>query len=287
MEEGEGCRKTISGVFKVFFDRPLPPHLVNQVFPLSLSPDWVMAVDGTWLRRCGVIMIYWNVTDNQCLYWSWETSESYLALQAGLEKVIEEITLVHMPTGAISDWKGAIVSAVAVYCGRIPHQRCLAHVKRDCERLLPRCSPFEATRELRQIAQGLLLVKTKVQQADWLVWLTTWEIAYGSILAERTRPETTTRTKRQWWYTHSNVRRAYRILTKNQNHLFEFLYHPEIPRTNNVLEGINSDLKAKLRAHRGMKADQQFHFVSWYLTFKKVKSSVDLKKLWDRWKKLS
>lgn len=230
-------------------------------------------------------MIYWNVTDNQCLYWSWETSESYLALETGLDQVIEETTLTHLPSGAISDWKGAIVSAVATYCGRIPHQRCLAHVKRDCERLLPLRSPFEATRELRQIAQALLLVKTEEQQADWLVWLTTWEIAYGSILTERTRPETPTRTGRQWWYTHGNVRRAYRILTKNQNHLFEFLYHSKIPRTNNLLEGINSDLKTKLRAHRGMKANQQFHFVSWYLTFKKVKTPTDLKKLWDRWKR--
>lgn len=229
-------------------------------------------------------MIYWNVTNNQCLYWSFETSESYLALATGLAAVVNEVTLDHLPSGAISDWKGSIVANVASALGNIPHQRCLAHVKRDCERLLPKHSPFAATRELRQIAQALLLVKTKADQAGWLTWLGVWNIAYDRLLTERTRPDEPTKTKRRWWYTHSNLRRAYRILTKNQNHLFEFLDHPEIPRTNNSLEGINSDLKAKLRVHRGMKADQQFHFVCWYLTFKKVKKSSDLKKLWDRWK---
>jgi len=54
--------------------------------------------------------------------------------------------------------------------------------------------------------------------------------------------------------------------------------------SNNSLEGVNSQLKQKLGEHRGMKTNQQVSFLSWYLTFKRIKSPQDLKKLWDVWK---
>lgn len=285
IEEGSVCRKTVSGVFKIFFNSPFSPEVVNQVFPLTLPSSWVLSLDGTWLRRFGVIMIYWNQTVGECIWWSWEKSESYLALGTGLTTVVDEVGVNHLPVGAVSDWKGSIVSGVASYLGNIPHQRCLAHVKRDIDRLLPKHSPYQATLELRHIGHQLLQVKTEADKQAWLTLLAAWEVFYGHVLIERSTPDDPTKTKRRWWYTHGNVRRAFRILTKDQDHLFEYLNHPEIPSTNNTLEGINSDIKAKLRNHRGMKADQQYHYVSWYLTFKKVKTKDDLKKLWDKWKR--
>ena len=286
IEEKAVCRKTLSSVFITFFNKPLPPDAVNKIFPLSFSRFWVLSLDGTWLRRFGVIMIYWNQTDGKCLWWSWEKSESYLALGSGLQAVTSQTGIDHLPKGVVSDWKGSIVYGVATYLGSIPHQRCLAHVKRDIEHLLPRHSPYQATQELRRIGLQLLQVKTINDKETWLTLLSTWEVFYGAVLTERSISDQPTKTKRKWWYTHSNIRRAYRILTKDQDHLFEYLTHPQIPSTNNTLEGINSDIKCKLRNHRGMKAEQQYQFVSWYLSLKKVKTKADLKKLWAYWRSL-
>ncbi|MBU0978382.1 transposase [Patescibacteria group bacterium] len=276
-------RKTLSKIFWQFFTHPLTPTAVNQVFPLVRTEAWVLALDGTWLRRQGVIMIYWNHTAGQCIAWSWETGETYFALASGLTRVIHEMSD-QLPDGVVSDWKGSIVANVERYISAVPHQRCLAHVKRDIERLLPRHSPYPATLALRSIGFSLLSVKSMQEKKNWQLHLKAWQMIYGSVLTERSIPEVPTKTRRKWWYTHSNVRRAFRILTKDQDHLFQFLEHTGLPSTNNGLEGINSDLKIKLRNHRGMKAQQQFQFVSWYLTFKKVKKPADLKRLWDIWK---
>lgn len=43
------------------------------------------------------------------------------------------------------------------------------------------------------------------------------------------------------------------LLTKNQGSLFVYRHHPLIPKTNNSLEGVNSQLKRKLGDHRGRK----------------------------------
>lgn len=278
-------RKTLSVAFLTFFTKPLTPVEVMRVFPLTRKKDWVLALDGTWLRRFGVIMIYWNYTTNEGIWWSWESSESYLAIAMGLSGVVEQMKVDYLPSGVVSDWKGSIVAGVERYIGVIPHQRCLAHVKREIERLLPRHSPYQATLELRRVGLALLQVKTFEQKEAWILFLNSWHTLYSSVLTERSIPELPTKTRHKWWYTHSNVRRAYRTLTKDQEHLFKHLDHPLLPSTNNTPEGINSDIKTKLRNHRGMKADQQYQFVSWYLTFKKIKKPTDLKRLWDMWKR--
>jgi len=279
----EISRKKVSQTFMVFFDRPLSAAAVWQIFPPSFSALWTLALDGKWLRRNGVVMIYRNVTDRETVWWNWHTSESYVALHSDLA-ALAECCADHPPTGAISDWKGSIVGSVAGWFGEIPHQRCLAHVERDIKKLLPKYSPLAATQELRRIGTQITQIKTHEEKDAWLLWLATWEMCYGHVLKERSRPVDPTITQRKWWYTHSNIRRAYRILTKDQHHLFEYLDHPEIPTTNNTLEGMNSNFKGKLHDHRGMKPPQQYSFLSWYLTFQKVKTAADLKKLWAIWK---
>lgn len=188
----------------------------------------------------------------------------------------------HCPAGAVSDWKGAIVSAVASHFGSVPHQRCLSHVERQAKRLLPLHSPFEATQVLRQIATLLLLVERPADPKVWKAYLARWEKHHGFMLKEKTHaPLGTTRS---WWYTHGNLRRAWRLLTHDQPPLFVFLINSLIPKTNNALEGVNSNLKQKLGNHRGMRIAKQAAFLSWYLAFTRVKTQKDLKKLWDWWK---
>jgi len=282
-------RKTLSKKFKPFFDHPLTAEEVWKIWPPRISQTqepWVYGVDGKWLRRQGVILIHRDITHKENLFWSFHKSESYLALHEDLTKLSGLIaqTSGNLPVGAVSDWKMAIVIAVACHFGPIPHQRCLAHVMRLAKRLLPEHSPIEATLALRQIALDLKAIQDHKEKQRWQAKLKHWEANYGSLLREKTlgSPEI----KKKWWYTHGSLRRGYRLLTHDQEPLFVYLNHRLIPKSTNSLEGINSQLDQRLGNHRGMKIAQQVAFVFWYLTFGKEGNNLPkLRRLWDYWKR--
>lgn len=208
-------------------------------------------------------------------------SESYESITRDCAALTERLSG-HIPSGAVSDWKGAIVSAVASHFGTIPHQRCLAHVDRQAKRLLPLHSPYEATQALRRVATLLMLVENQTDPHVWQKALMQWEKKHGVMLKEKTIAPAGI--SRSWWYTHGNLRRAWRLLTHDQQPLFIFLTNSLIPKTNNALEGVNSNLKQKLWNHRGMSVLRQTAFLSWYMAFTRVKMKNDLKKLWVYWK---
>ncbi len=277
--------RTLVDRFIQFLDHPLTASDVWNILPpnstTTTTAPWVYGCDGKWLGRAGVFFIHRNVTTKENLFWSFMSSESYEAIHRDLT-VLTTLLGDHLPMGAISDWKGAIVAGIASHFGNIPHQRCLAHVDRQAKRLLPLNSPYVATQALRCIASLLMLVETPTDPHVWQTSLTRWEKQYGSMLTEKTyAPMGVTR---HWWYTHGNLRRAWRLLTYDQDPLFVFLINRLIPKTNNALEGVNSNLKQKLGDHRGMSAARQTSFLFWYMAFTRSKSEQNLKKLWVWWK---
>jgi len=244
----------------------------------SLQQPWVLGIDGKWLHRQGVIMIYRDVTNRTNLYWSFHLSESYTAVEKDFER-LNPIIKSNLPFGVISDWKGAIVSSVNVFLtSTIPHQRCLSHVQRQLLRLLPLRSPIPATQKLRLIAKMVPDIKTFEEKYYWISSVNYWILKYENLLKEKTIG---VGTKKKWWYTHGSLRQAVKLLTFDEKHLFAYLDYPYIPNTNNSLEGSNSQIKTKLSNHRGMKTPQQVIYLFWLFTFRRVKNRQDLRKLWD------
>ena len=275
-------RVTLSCRFKIFFDNPVGPKIVWNIFPPDFPKPWVYGVDGKWLRRQGVFIIHRNITTKENIYWSYAPSESYLALYRDME-TITNISGFVFPVGAISDWKGSIVAAVSSYLGPVPHQRCLTHVERTAKNLLPKNSPFLATLILRSIAEQLITVTNEKEKEEWLEKLDHWKNEHGMMLTEKT---TSFDTKRRWWYTHGNLRRGYNLLSKGQEPFFVHLINPLIPKSNNSVEGVISQASGKLSDHRGMKTEQQVSFLSWYMAFSRIKTKQDLRKLWGAWRKM-
>lgn len=270
-------RTTLWRKFRPFFRFVISPSVVNQIFPVRGQGRWVLGLDGMWLHRFGVVMIYRDVSSGENLWWSWQKSESCQNLTENFYRLfllVEKNT----PVGVISDWKGAFVSLTEAFFPGTPHQRCLAHLVREGKRLLPDGSPFFFTLELRAIFQEIIFITDPSDYFDWSQKLESWLGNYEHLLRVKS---TNLETKHGWWYTHGNLRRAIRLLTKNQESLFVYLHHPLIPKTNNSLEGVNSQLKRKLGDHRGMRPTQQISFCFWTLAFSRVKSPADLRKLWD------
>lgn len=282
-------RKTLSGKFKPFFDHPLTASEVWKISPpkVATSGDpWVYGVDGKWLKRQGVILIHRDVTHKENLFWSFHPSESFTVLESDLIKLTKLLleSTGNFPVGAVSDWKGAIVTAVGTFFGPIPHQRCLSHVLRLAKHLLPKNSPIPATLKLREIALDLKNISNQQERLDWRERIKDWGKTYDSLLKVKTKAQPGHHKK--WWYTHGNLRRGYRLLTHDQDSLFVYLTNPLIPKSNNSLEGVNSQLDQKLGSHRGMRISQQISFVFWYLTFGNENYSLPkLRKLWAYWRR--
>lgn len=284
-------RKTLTKRFKPFFDHPLTAQEIWKISPpkIATSKDpWVYGVDGKWLKRQGVILVHRDVTHKENLFWSFHKSESFSALETDLSKLTSLISgsTGNFPVGAVSDWKGAIVTAIGTFFGSIPHQRCLSHVLRLAKNLLPKNSPIPATLKLREIALDLKNISSFKERLDWQVRIKDWEKTYGSLLQVKTQAQPGHHKK--WWYTHGNLRRGYRLLIHDQDSLFVYLTNSLIPKSNNSLEGVNSQLDQKLGSHRGMRINQQISFVFWYLTFgHEGNNLIKLRKLWAYWKRLN
>lgn len=275
------CRTTLWSKFLLFFNFVISPARINKIFPVKNQGQWVLGIDGMWLHRFGVVMIYRDVTGRENLWWSWQKSESYQNLTEDFYQLFL-LTERNIPVGVISDWKGSIVALKEAFFPGVPHQRCLAHLVREGRKLCPKGSPFFFTLELRDIFQEIMFITDPADYFDWSEKLNAWLAAYSGLLkVKSTNPET----RHGWWYTHGNLRRAIRLLTKNQESLFVYFHHPLIPKTNNSLEGVNSQLKRKLGDHRGMRPQQQVNFCFWALAFSRVKTGEDLKTLWDSLKR--
>jgi hypothetical protein len=214
-DQKEIDRKTLGVRFKVFFDFPLPPEIVLKLLPpklLSSDLPWVYGTDGKWFHRNGVIINHRDITNKDNIWWSEHTGETRDAYHQDLLKLSKIIGIEHTPVGAVSDWNGGAVAGVASNVGHIPHQRCLVHVQRKAKSLLPKKSLMKAVADLRLIAIEIIHLKDEIDVWNWQSNLIDWEKDNGELLRLRT---VGVNTKKKWWYTHGNLRRAWRLLTKN------------------------------------------------------------------------
>ncbi|WP_187271432.1 hypothetical protein [Actinomyces ruminicola] len=123
------------------------------------------------------------------------------------------------------------------------------------------------------------LIERFVEQATgWLVTLNDHTTQYKDWPNQRTTaeqdPQTAARTGRKWWQTHPRVRRAYRRLERlaKQGQPFAYLTGPDgkprptpAGRTTNPVESINSQVRDRLRHHRGATTDHQAAIAEWTL----------------------
>lgn len=101
----------------------------------------------------------------------------------------------------------------------------------------------------------------------WLNRLSFWERDFGELVKERTYGVKEDGRK-TWWYTHKNLRRAYRSLKGSIDHLFLYLDYEGLEKDTNGLEGEFSHLKQKINMHRGLARNRKISATYWYCYFK-------------------
>ncbi len=277
---------TVYTMFLPFLARPPSPELLLRVVPpaakIGTAFDWAYGVDGFWFHRDRIVLLQRDVTHKETLWWSLHLSESAVSAFPAVDACGMIVDHDHL-VGVVSDWKGALRISTSMVFGSLPHQRCLTHVVRQAKRLLPKGSPFLATRRLRDLAAALHRIKTVDHRNIWYAAMTRWGYVFGDMLIEKTiAPKGS---HRHWWYTHGNLRRGWRLITHDHTALFQYLSVPLLPATNNSLEGVNRGLAGKISIHRGLTTDLQVSLVFWSCAFSRTKTPEEIQRLWDMWKK--
>lgn len=137
----------------------------------------------------------------------------------------------------------------------IPLQICQFHQMKNVTKYITRKPETQAGKELRSI----MLTLTKSTEVEFTKLLSTWHLTWGEYIHEKTHVTGT----KHWYYTHKNVRSAYRSLERNLPYLFTYLKYPElnIPNTTNSLDGSFVHLKDKVKIHHGLKKERRYKVI--------------------------
>lgn len=197
------------------------------------------------------------------IYWRHFNNESYLNYLIVLSEIKE---LGYEILGITSDWQGGLVSVVKNLYPSIPHQRCLVHTQRRCDSLLTQNPETKAGRELQEIVKELNKINSKYESGVWMKWLLRWEERYDDMIKQKSHLTRNDGTK-TWWYTHKNLRLAFRTLKSSWDHLFLYLEYEGLDKDTNGIESEFSHLKQKISMHRGLKMTRKLSAIYWYFFF--------------------
>jgi len=137
----------------------------------------------------------------------------------------------------------------------IPLQICQFHQMKNVTKYITRRPETPAGKELRAI----MLTLARSTEIEFATLLSSWHQAWGDYINEKTSVAGT----KHWYYTHKNVRSAYRSLARNLPYLFTYQKYPElnIPNTTNSLDGSFVHLKDKVKLHHGLKKERRYKVI--------------------------
>lgn len=144
--------------------------------------------------------------------------------------------------------------------GDIPIQMCQFHQMQIVKRYITSQPKLQAGIELKTIVKRL----TRTDEPSFTGWLNDWYTKWKDFLNETTLNQVTQKKT----YTHSRIRSAYWSLKHNLPYLFTCQRFPKhgIPNTTNSLDGSFTQIKNKVRIHRGLKLKRKQKLIEELLT---------------------
>lgn len=225
----------------------------------------VLFVDGLYIGRKACILICCD--EEHVLGWYLCRREKAASWEALLSRIAE-------PHIVVSDGGPGFRKALKKVWPNAKPQRCLFHVFSQIRRYTTANPRTPADAQLYMIARDLMSVETLDQAVAWIKRFKDWKEKYKRFLAETTRDE-----YGRIRYTHERLVKARNSL----NHLIKsetlFTYLKEAkdipspyPRTNNRIEGgVNAQIRAMLRNHRGLSVERRIKAAFWWCYFHTAK----------------
>lgn len=228
--------------------------------PRVLSGEIHHAVIVDGIRVGGQVCLIARTT-SYVIAWLWvarENSQSWTEL----------FRLLPQPSYVVCDGQKGLLKALAICWPDTIVQRCRFHAWLNIKTKLTLQPESRAGQELLTLTRDLLHAQTRRQARHWKRQLKHWYKKHQTFVNARTVKAEPKPRQRSWRYTHERLRSAYRQLHKITDDLLRSSYrpHPELCATTNHVEGgINSQIRTKLKLHRGMPAAHQMRLVDWYL----------------------
>lgn len=240
----------------------------------------VLLIDADYFGTKNCLIVYRDYPSGTNVFYRWAQGEFKNEILADLCFLVKND---YPLKGAVSDWKRAIVSAVQIVSQKyacklnlkqpLPHQRCLVHVQLSCQGWLTKKPKTEAGQNLLQLVHLLNEVKSHYEKNILYLWLKRFETRYGDFVQEKTYSQDK-QDKKNWWYTHKYLRRAFVLLKRNWEDLFVYLDYRYLSKDSNGLEGFFSQLDGSVNRHRGLKRERLPHFLYWYLFLKQFPNTI-------------
>ena len=217
----------------------------------------VLYVDGIWVARDLVVLICCG--GERVVSWYMARSENSRAWSALMAPI-------PAPDVVVTDGGSGFAKAVRETWPRTRVQRCTFHAFSQVKRYTTTRPKLQAGRELYAIARDLMGIETLRQAELWVERYLDWCGFWADFLEDRTVVDG------RRVYTHERLRRARSSLSSlvSAGTLFTYLDPAlakagPLPSTNNMIEGgVNSQLRAVLRNHRGLTSVKRVKAVFWW-----------------------
>lgn len=237
-------------------ERTIQRDLAGMRFVRKIAKvkDVTIQLDTTYWGRNFGLMVIKDALRNKILWHKYVRNETISQYMEGISWLKSNGFRIY---GAVIDGMRGLAQALYP----IPVQMCQFHQILITRRNLTQEPELEASIELLSLVKNI----TKMDKESFVGAFNDWSEKYQNVINERIRDK---RIKRHTPpYMRPRLRSAYLSLRRNMNLLWTFYDRPEtgLPNTNNALEGVFSDIKSKVRAHRGISKDNRRKLLDEYI----------------------
>lgn len=253
--EGKQTLEQLSIKYKVSI-RTIQRDLQGMRFvqKISKNKDVTILMDTTYWGRNFGLMVIKDALRNKILWHKYVRYESIRDYMEGIDWLKVHGFKIY---GAVIDGIRGLSNALYP----IPTQMCQFHQILITRRYLTQDPDVVASKELLNLVKDI----TKMDKESFTGAFDEWYERNKDVLNERVLDK---RIKRKTPpYMRPRLRSAYLSLKRNMPLLWTFYDHPEtgLPNTNNALEGVFSDIKSKVRVHRGISKNNRRRLLDEYI----------------------
>lgn len=213
-------------------------------------------LDCTFLKRNECIIVLMDGERYQVISGSYGVNEYSQPEVVSFLQPLKERGL--SPISCTVDGNRNLIRALRKLWPDIIIQRCLVHVSRQGLSWCRQSPKRTDAQRLRKLFFQVTQIDNHNDRVMFLNDFDQWEERYGCKIAPR--PE---RGK-----IFSDLKRARSMLIKAIPNMFHYLDNPNIPATNNGLEGYFSRLKTHYRNHRGLDVKKRSNYFKWFFNLK-------------------
>lgn len=237
-------------------ERTIRRDLTGMRFVHSIAKhkEVTVQLDTTYWGRHFGLMVIKDALRNKILWHKYVRNETIAQYLEGISWLKSQGFNIY---GAVIDGMRGLAQALYP----IPVQMCQFHQILIIRRYLTQEPDLEASVQLLDLVKSI----TRMDKESFIGAFDEWYEKYKDVLNERVHDKRIKRNTPP--YMRPRLRSAYLSIRRNMPLLWTFYDHPEtgLPNTNNGIEGVFSDLKGKLRVHRGISKDNRKKLLDEYI----------------------